>query len=235
MPLRLTDYSDAILHDISLEIQTGRHLTILGPNGAGKTTLAKVLCGLIPSEAATIGDRRIDTMHGTTRAVAVNYVPAKLDIYDGYLRTEEFLALSRFDERLSIDTALDLLGIAHLKTHRCKTLSSGESQLLLAAAALLHGARYTIFDEPTANLDPLRMRRLYRLLKDDRLLRSKIVITHNLEFAYRLGYDILYLEAGRIRFCGSADAFFEQSQLDTVYHGSVQNLGNHVVVALNNE
>ena len=235
MPLRLTDYNDTILHDISLEIEAGEHLTILGPNGAGKTTLAKVLCGLIPTETATIDGRRIDTMSGADRAEALNYIPAKLDIYDGFVSVEDFLALSRLDERMSIDAALQRLGIAHLKSYRCKTLSSGESQLLLTASALLHGARYTIFDEPTANLDPIRMRTLFALLSDENVLKSKIVITHNLELAYKLGFDILYLEAGCIVFQGSADAFFAQSQLDAIYHGSVKNLGEHVAVALKNE
>ena len=232
MPLRITDYSDEILHDISFEVASGSHLCILGANGAGKTTLAKVLCGLTDSKTVTIDGKALHTLHGSERAKRINYIPAKLEIFDRYMPVEELLALSHFDRRVSIESALEKLGIVHLRSHPCHTLSSGESQLLLAASALLHGAAYTLFDEPTANLDPLRMRTLFELLSDNSTLKSKIIITHNLELAYKLGFDILYLEAGHIRFHGSADAFFEQSQLDTIYHGSVRNLGSHVVVAL---
>ncbi len=232
MPLQITDYSDTILHDISLTLKEGSHLCILGANGAGKTTLAKVLCGLIESDAVTVNGKALRTLHGSERAKRVNYIPAKLEIFDRYMSVGELVALSHFDATLSIDTALKRLGIAHLRHHPCHRLSSGESQLVLTAAALLHGPDYTLFDEPTANLDPLRMRTLFALLSDDDVLKSKIVITHNLELAFKLGFDILYLEAGRIMFQGSADAFFTQSQLDRIYHGSVQNLGSHVVVAL---
>ena len=232
MPLHITDYSDEILHNISFGLEAGSHLCILGANGAGKTTLAKVLCGLIDSDAVTIDGKSLRHLHGTARAKAVNYIPSKLEIFDAHMRVEELLALSHFDTALHIGDALERLQIAHLHDHPCQTLSSGESQLVLSASALLHGARYTLFDEPTANLDPMRMRTLFHLLADDAVLQSKIVITHNLELAYKLGFDILYLEEGRIRFHGSAERFFAQSQLDTLYHSSVKNLGDHVVVSL---
>jgi len=232
MPLQLTDYSDAILHNICLRLEAGSHLCILGANGAGKTTLAKVLCGLIDTDALTIDGKALRNLHSTARAKAVNYIPAKLEVFDAHMRVEELLALSHFDTTLHIGEVLERLQISHLRNHPCQTLSSGEAQLVLSASALLHGARYTLFDEPTANLDPIRMRTLFHLLSDPTVLQSKVVITHNLELAYKLGFDILYLEAGRIRFHGSAEAFFTQSQLDVLYHGSVQNLGEHVVVSL---
>ena len=232
MPLHITDYSDEILHNISFSLEAGSHLCILGANGAGKTTLAKVLCGLIDTKAVTIDGKLLHDLHGTARAKVVNYIPAKLEIFDTHMSVEELLALSHFDTALHIGDALERLQIAHLQEHPCRTLSSGESQLVLTASALLHNARYTLFDEPTANLDPMRMRTLFALLSDKHVLKSKIVITHNLELAYKLGFDILYLEAGRIRFHGSSKAFFAQSQLDALYHGSVKNLGEHVVVSL---
>ena len=230
MPLQISNHSDAILHGITFEVASGSHLCILGANGAGKTTLAKILCGLTPSDAVTVDGKVVHTLHGSERTKRVNYIPAKLEIFDRYMPVEELLALSHFDRSLSIETVLESVGIAHLRHHPCHTLSSGESQLVLTASALLHGADYTLFDEPTANLDPLRMRTLFALLSDDDVLKSKIVITHNLELAFKLGFDILYLEEGRILFQGSADAFFAQSQLDAIYRGSVQNLGSHVVV-----
>ncbi len=232
MPLHITDYSDEILHNISFRLEAGSHLCILGANGAGKTTLAKVLCGLIDTKAVTIDGKLLHDLHGTARAKVVNYIPAKLEIFDTHMSVEELLALSHFDTALHIGDALERLQIAHLQEHPCRTLSSGESQLVLTASALLHNARYTLFDEPTANLDPMRMRTLFALLSDEHVLKSKIVITHNLELAFKLGFDILYLEEGRIRFYGSAERFFAQSQLDALYHGSVKNLGDHVVVSL---
>jgi iron complex transport system ATP-binding protein len=232
MPLTINNYSDGILHDVTFEVEKGENLILLGANGVGKTTLAKVLCGLLPSDAVNIDGMIPSQTYGEERAKRINYIPAKMEVFDSYLSVEEFLALSHFNTEISIDEALLKLNISHLKIHSCQTLSSGESQLVLTASALLHGAVYTLFDEPTANLDPTRMKMLFALLKNDTSLPSKIIITHNLDLAYRLGFDVLYLKEGQIAFHGTSKAFFDQTHLDTLYGGSVQKINDHVVVAL---
>ena len=232
MLLQISNYTDAILSGISFSLEKGKHLVILGANGVGKSTLAKVLCGLIPSEAVRVDDIIPSKVYGEKRVRTINYIPPKLEIYDSYLPVEDFLALSHFNRNLTIDAVLKRVGIAHLKGKPCRVLSSGESQLLLTASALLHGAGYTIFDEPTANLDPVRMRLLFALLKEEKTLPSKLIITHNLDLAYRLGFDILYLYEGEVAFHGRSSEFFEQSHLDRLYDGAVRNIGTHVVTAL---
>jgi len=232
MPLKITDYSDAILRDITCEVAKGEHRIILGDNGAGKTTLARVLCGLIPSDHVDIDGINPSGSFGTARARKINYIPAKLEVFDTFLSVEALLALSHFNTALSIQSVLEMLQITHLRQQPCSRLSAGESQLVLTASALLHGADYTLFDEPTANLDPLRMRELFTLLRHDTHLATKLIITHNLDLAYQLGFDVIYLKEGRIVFDGSSDAFFDQAHLDALYGGSVQKHNGHVVVAL---
>jgi len=232
MPLTINNYANGILHGVSFEVEKGENLIILGANGVGKTTLAKVLCGLLPSDAVNIDGMIPSKTYAEARAKRINYIPAKLEVFDSYLSVEEFLALSHFNQAISIDEALMKLNISHLKTQACQTLSSGESQLVLSASALLHGADFTLFDEPTANLDPSRMKMLFELLKNDTTLPSKLIITHNLYLAYRLGFDVLYLKEGRVAFHGSNEDFFDQTHLDALYVGSVQKVNDHVVVAL---
>ena len=237
MPLKISNYTDGILHDVSFEVARGENLIILGENGVGKTTLAKVLCGLIPSDTVNIDGVNPSNTDGKTRAKHINYIPAKLEVFDSYLSVKELLTLAHYGvvgtpHPTSIDAVLEKLHIAHLKHAPCQRLSAGESQLVLTASALLHGATYTIFDEPTANLDPRRMKMLFSLLKSDTTLPSKLIITHNLDLAYRLGFDLLYLQEGRVAFHGSSEDFFDQRHLDALYGGSVQRVHDHVVVAL---
>jgi len=238
--LRIDNYTDEILKDISFTLEADKDLVILGANGAGKTTLAKVLCGIIPSYKVTIDEIIPSKVYSTKRAKHINYIPPKLEIFDAFITVKEFLELGLIDltddplstKRPTIKEILERLHIAHLQEKRCMELSSGESQLLLIASALLHQARYTIFDEPTANLDPQKMQMLYRLFQNDRVLPSKIIITHNLDFAYKLGYDLLFLDQGRIAFHGKAEAFFSQTHLDAIYHGAVVKKCDHLVVNL---
>jgi len=238
MLLKIDNYSNSILKDISFSLEAGEHLIILGSNGVGKTTLAKVLCGMTPSTVVTIDTVNPSKVYGEKRAKLINYIPPKLDIFDEFITVREFLELGFISgvvgaqHPTSIDDVLKKLHIIHLADKSCKLLSSGESQLLLIASALLHDAQYTIFDEPTANLDPQKMQLLFGLLKDETTLQSKLIITHNLDLAYKLGYNILFLEEGAIKFYGSNTDFFTQTHLDALYDGSVEKRENNIVVKL---
>jgi len=238
MPINITDYTNNILKNISFSLEHGEDLIILGANGVGKTTLAKVLCGIFPSEAVRIDSITPSKVYGETRARLINYIPAKLDVFDEFITVREFLELGLIrgvvggQHPTTVDDVLQMLSIKHLADKACKLLSSGESQLLLIASALLHDAKYTIFDEPTANLDPKKMQILFNILKYDTLLQSKLIITHNLDLAYKLGFNILFLEDSSIKFHGSSSNFFDQSHLDTHYDGAVVKENNNIVVKL---
>jgi len=238
MPIKIDNYSNEILKNISFELEAGEHLILLGSNGVGKTTLAKVLCGMTPSKAVTIDTIVPSKVYGEKRAKLINYIPPKLDMFDEFITVREFLELGFIgggvgaQHPTGIDDVLKKLDIIHLEHKACKMLSSGESQLLLIASALLHDARYTIFDEPTANLDPQKMQLLFNLLKEVTTLQSKLIITHNLDLAYKLGYDILFLEEGAVKFHGSNADFFTQTHLDALYDGSVEKRENNIVVKL---
>ena len=234
--LKIDNYANTILKDISFTLKAGENLIILGSNGVGKTTLAKVLCGVTPTSSVSIEGINPSKVYGQKRAKLINYVPPKLDVFDEFMTVREFLELGVIGvvggQHPTIEEALEKLNISHLVDKACKALSSGESQLLLIASALLHDARYTIFDEPTANLDPQKMQLLFGLLKDEATFKSKIIITHNLDLAYKLGYDILFLEEGEIKFHGISDDFFAQEHLDALYNGSVEKQANNIVVKL---
>ena len=231
--LKIDNYSNTILKDISFTLEDGKNLIILGSNGVGKTTLAKVLCGITPASSVEIDGMNPSNVYGQKRAKLINYIPPKLDVFDEFITVREFLELGLIGgQHPTIEEALKKLHISHLADKACKMLSSGESQLLLIASALLHNACYTIFDEPTANLDPQKMQLLFGLLKDKSTLKSKIIITHNLDFAYKLGFDILFLEDGEVKFHGSNTDFFAQTHLDTLYDGSIEKCKNNIVVKL---
>ena len=190
MMLNINNFSNNILEDISFSLD--ENLIILGPNGAGKSTLAKVISGLIESKSVTLFSKKLHQIDRKTRAKYINYIPPKLDIFDEYISIEEYLQLSHLDKTVILSSVISLLGLDDLKDKSCKTLSSGEQQLTLLASSLLHNAKLTIFDEPTANLDPTKILKIYKLLKSNHL-KNMIVITHDLNLAYKLGYKILYL------------------------------------------
>jgi iron complex transport system ATP-binding protein len=232
MPLKITNFSNAILQNISFELAYGDNLIILGSNGVGKTTLAKVLSGIIASDSVNIDGLSPSKTFGVSRAKLINYIPPKLEIFDSFISVREFLELSCLQSHLSIEKVLSTLQLTALASQKCQTLSSGQAQLLLIASALLHEAKYTIFDEPTANLDPQKMQMLFKLLQNAMPKESKIIITHNLNLAYKLGFDILFLDQGKIAFHGASEAFFEATHLHALYDGAVIKENNTIMVKL---
>ncbi len=228
--LKVNNYSNYILKDINLELQEFQNLIILGSNGAGKTTLAKAICGLIPNDRVTIDMKNPSQIYGQEKTSLINYIPPKLEVFDEHISVYEFLELNRLYKQDKIEDTLNLLDIQKLKDKSCKNLSSGEAQLLLLAGALLHNATFTVFDEITSNLDPKRLRSVFDILKDKNTLRAKIIITHNLHLAYKLGFDILFMEDGKCSYFGANEEFFSDENLKNYFNGSVKKVDDSIVV-----
>jgi len=229
--LQITNYSNEILKNISFKLKKNENLIILGSNGAGKSTLAKILCGITHSNSVKLNNKSINDFSSKERPRFINYIPAKLEIFDEYITLNEYLDLSRLHTLLESKNMLKILEINHLKEKPCRQLSSGEQQLTMLATAVLHNAQITIFDESTANLDPKKSRDIFSLLKS-KLFQSKIIITHDLNLAYKLGYDIMYIDKGKISFFDSSKKFFEERNLNFYFGTSVKRINDLIVVNL---
>lgn len=229
--LKITEFSNSILTNINFNLSEGENLIILGSNGAGKSTLAKVLCALSHSDTVELFGKKLNMYNAKQRSLLVNYVPPKLEIFDEYISLREYLELSKLYSKLTVDEVLELLNLSALEDKPCITLSSGEGQLSLIASSLLHGAKLTIFDEPTANLDPKKMQKVAKILSGDKI-QNRIIITHDLNLAHKLGYKILYMSNGAVEFFDTNEKFFEKANLDKLFGTSIKQIDGYFVVNL---
>ncbi|WP_072680630.1 ABC transporter ATP-binding protein [Arcobacter sp. LA11] len=231
--LEVNNFTNQILHDISFKLDIDENLIVLGKNGAGKSTLAKVLCNLISNENVKLFDQSIQSLSENQRTKFINYIPPKLEIFDEYITTKEYLEMSSISDikKDRINEIIALLKLENVKDRYCINLSSGEQQLLLLASAFIHNAEITIFDELTANLDISRVKEVFDIFKSVSL-KQKIIITHNLDLAYNLKYKVLFLEDGKVEFFGSSNEFFELENLNKFYNNSIKIVDNHLVVNL---
>lgn len=230
--LSVNNLSAQILKNISFTLESGKNLTILGANGSGKTTLAKAICHLIRNDCVTLEGKKIGDYTPAERAKRINFIPAKLHIYDEYLSVSDYLKLNLIDPSRSgyLNSVLALLEMEYLRESGCHRLSSGESALLLIGGAMIHHARYTILDEPTANLDQAKKVKVFHLLKNSSYFQNKIIITHDLNLASKLDYPVLYLEKGEVRFFGECDRFFDPDHLKRCFGDYVKNIDGNFVV-----
>lgn len=218
-------YQHPVLQNIGFTAE--KDLCVLGVNGIGKSTLAKALCGLIPSEGEIIiNDTRLQAFTSAMLARAITYIPPKLESFDELITVREFVLMGRYPykETFSAYSSADEALVAKLmEEHALEAdqyigeLSSGQQQLLLIAQALSQQSEIIIFDEPTANLDPGHAKDFYDALHALPDTTQKIVITHDLNLARQLGFEILFLEQHDASQYKDPDAFFQRDNLEACY------------------
>jgi ATP-binding cassette subfamily F protein 3 len=144
--LELTVPGRTLLHEASLAIERGEHISLVGPNGAGKTTLLETLLGRREPAAG-----RIRLGHGVEPAYFSQH-EAELDERGSVLEaTMGATGLRRPDAQTLLGRFLFSGWEEHEKP--VKALSGGERRRLALAHVVAGGANFLVLDEPTNHLD----------------------------------------------------------------------------------
>jgi zinc transport system ATP-binding protein len=214
-PVVMTDAAVAIdgrpiLRGIDLTVRTGDFLALMGANGSGKSTLVRALTGLLPLTTGTLelfgtpihdfGDwSRLGYV--PQRAGAGSGVPASVweIVAAGRLGRRRLLRpLSRAD-RMAIDDALEVVGLAHRARDGISRLSGGQQQRVLIARALAGEPEMLLLDEPTAGVDLVNQRALAETLGQLGARGSTIVlVAHELGPLASLVSRAVLMRDGRI-------------------------------------
>jgi iron complex transport system ATP-binding protein len=233
-----------VLKDVSLSVPADGVVGILGPNGSGKTTLLRLLAGtrqpgrgVVTLDGAPIARapraalaRRLAVVPQETQ-LAFDYSVAEVAMMGRYAHLGAFEIEGPRDAAV-VEEALTATGTAHLSGRPFATLSGGEKQRVIIAAALAQltadsrrkaeatgPSRYLLLDEPTASLDlayQLEIAMLLTQLHDDR--RAGIVIsTHDIGLAATLCDTLVLLRDGAIVASGGSDDVLTPENLARVY------------------
>ncbi|MFJ7498070.1 ABC transporter ATP-binding protein [Streptomyces sp. NPDC097727] len=200
-----------VLSDFDYRLPAG--LTILlGPNGAGKSTLLKLAASVVrPDSGRVVCDGIPATSKAFLRTVA--RMPQDIVPMPG-LTAREYVAyvgwlkgMTRSDAWKSARRVLARVELTEQSDFKTANLSGGQLRRVGVAAALVHGARVLLLDEPTAGMDP-RQRRIFR----DLLLGlsdevSVLMSTHDVADLAEDADHVTVLSEGRILHSGSTDTF----------------------------
>jgi ABC-type multidrug transport system ATPase subunit len=191
-----------ILDGLDLEIRCGESVAMLGANGSGKTTTLRCVVGLARPDAGRIVIGGIDLTGDSMGARArLSYLPQK-SVFPPTLTVRETLAVVarlRGIAAGAVDRELDSCGLTALADRGVGHLSGGERQRLAMAVAFLPPVDVYLFDEPSANLDPVASRLLFqraRQLKRDG--HTLLFTTHIAADVRHLATRIVLLREGRI-------------------------------------
>ncbi|WP_242984385.1 ABC transporter ATP-binding protein [Clostridium sp. chh4-2] len=185
-------YEDAqeILHEFSLTVRQGEHVTLSGRTGAGKSTVFKLLLGLYEpwSGAVNVFGQRADQIGENDRRKIFGYVEQGFHPVPGTILDQITLGdtnLCREQVIQALDTAGLLDAVQELPKqldtpYSAALFSQGQIQLLSIARAIAADPKILLLDEVTANLDSNTEQRVLEALQAAARSRTVLSISHRL-------------------------------------------------------
>jgi ATP-binding cassette subfamily C protein len=200
-------HAEPVLHDLTLTVPPGDHLTIVGPSGIGKSTLAGLLCGLLRPDSGTVclDGTPVTAMTPADLAALRVLIPQEAYLFTGtvwdnlaYLRPDAHpeAVLDAIDV-LGADALVARLGGLGAEVHPGE-LSAGQRQILALVRAYVSPAPLVVLDEATCHLDPASERRAEEAFATRG--GTLVVIAHRISSALRAS-RVLVLD-GRTAICG---------------------------------
>lgn len=221
---RLTKRYGAVLavNDLSFEVQTGEIMGLLGLNGAGKSTTLCMLTGLIApsSGAVSIFGKPLDR-HFLEIAARIGVLVERPVFHDYMSARDNLAACARLAGRdVTVDRALDRVGLLSVAGRRVGTLSMGMRQRLGIAQALLLDPELLVLDEPANGLDPEATQEIIRLLKrlSEESQVTILLSSHMLHEAEALCDRVAVLHEGRLVACERTQSVlsFDETHVDVL-------------------
>ncbi|QEO08903.1 urea ABC transporter ATP-binding subunit UrtE [Protaetiibacter larvae] len=199
-----------VLHDVSIEVPTGRAVSVMGHNGAGKSTLLRVATGLLPvmSGRVLIDGEDVTRLPPSKRVRrGLGYVPQGQVSFPQMTTLENLRLVAKRPS--DIDEVFELFPVLkELLGRRAGLLSGGQRQQLAIARTLLTKPRLLVLDEPTEGIQPNIVADIERVIIDltRRSDLSVLLVEQHVGFALRSTHSYYVLQSGRITMTGDGGA-----------------------------
>jgi phosphate transport system ATP-binding protein len=212
---------------VSLPIRQGEVLALIGPSGCGKTTLLRSLNRLteLTRGASSTGRITLDgvdiaSMEPTALRRRVTMVfqqpnPFPMSVFDNVayvLREQASRRPKRAAVRGAVQDALTRAGlfdeVGDSLDHPALRLSGGQQQRLCIARALAANPEVLLLDEPCSALDPRSTKLIEELIVKLRDDVAVVIVTHNLQQAYRIADYVAFMYLGElVEYAGAQRVF----------------------------
>jgi phosphate transport system ATP-binding protein len=213
--------------EVTLPVRKGEVLALIGPSGCGKTTLLRSLNRLTDLTATatrsgriTLDGQDVDELEITNLRRRVGMVfqqpnPFPLSIFDNIaygVREQGSRRPGNAEVEPLVAEALERAGLLeevrdNLK-HPALRLSGGQQQRLCIARSLAVRPEVLLLDEPCSALDPRSTATIEDLIVKLRSEVAIVIVTHNLQQAYRVADHVAFMYLGELVEYGPADQVF---------------------------
>ncbi|MFF7710783.1 ABC transporter permease subunit [Pseudomonas sp. NPDC007930] len=213
-------YNDIeVLGAVSLQIQPGEVVSVIGPSGSGKTTLIRLLNGLEQIDNGEIqingqpfihlsreGAQKPRFIEHSEHRLNIGMVFQSFNLFPHLTVLGNLLLAPRYHNLAATEEltqqAYALLHKVGMLDHAWKyphQLSGGQQQRVAIARALMMRPQIMLFDEPTSALDPEKVNEVLQVIET--LAQegiTMIIVTHEMNFAFKVSDRIVFMEKGRV-------------------------------------
>ncbi len=220
-----------VLKGIDLDIRWGEVVSIIGPSGCGKTTLIRTMNGLESLDRGEVLLRGQPFLRGSAEPggalghklhmqgiVQVGMVFQGFNLFPHKTALENVMLAPRYHDHDDRDAlrqmSLALLAKVGMLEHAGKyphQLSGGQQQRVAIARALAMRPSVMLFDEPTSALDPELVGDVLAVIEElAREGMTMVIVTHEMNFAFKVSDRVVFMEGGRIAQIGAPRELLEQ-------------------------
>ncbi len=219
--VRLRFDDKEVLNDVSLAVEPMERLVVMGQSGSGKSTLLRLVLGILAPTSGSVFFKQFEISRLRRRKlqqirtqIGMVYQYSALlssrNVRDNIaLPLEELTRQTRAEIDKIVDQKLEMVGMANVKDQMPSELSGGMRKRISLARALVMEPELILFDEPSAGLDPVISSVIDELIisLSEQSQVTSIIVTHEMDSAFRIGTKMAMLYKGRIIEVGTPDAF----------------------------
>lgn len=218
------DAERQILDNVSFSVKAGESIGIVGANGAGKSTMMRLILGLEQADEGniTVCGMEVNKNNVTSIRKKVGYVMQDSDnqlfmptVYKDICFGPKNYGYSDEEIELKANKALELTGIMSIKNKAVYKLSCGEKKLAAIATILAMDPEIIIMDEPESSLDPMNRKRLIDITNS--LDKTKIIVSHDLDFVWETTDKVMLIGEGEIKAFGDTKTILSDEALLNKY------------------
>lgn len=207
-----------VLRGINLKIEPGETFSIIGPSGTGKSVLLKHIVKLVTADSGRILINGHDIHQPQPEEIARSFrysmVFQSSALFNSltvgenvglWLRENRICGEARI--RRIIREKLHLVGLDGKEELRTSELSGGMKKRVAIARSLAMNPNLILYDEPTAELDPVTSDELARVILElkKEVSLTTIIVSHDLNFALYLSDRVAMMDGGQIVAVGTPD------------------------------
>jgi len=219
-----------VVHDATLEVQSGQIVGLLGPNGAGKTTSFYMIIGLVRADAGTVflDKENLSKASMSERArKGIGYLPQEASIFRKLTVAQNIMAiletrkeLGRAEREVLLESLLKEFSITHIRNSLGMSLSGGERRRVEIARALATQPRFILLDEPFAGVDPISVNEIKSIIKALSARGIGVLITdHNVRETLDICELAYIVSAGSVMAQGSTQEILDNPMVREIYLG----------------